>query len=170
MENSRNNVFVDMWKKNRPLNHIEVKKYIEDGFGFVYFISDGTYVKIGMTNDIVMRFSQIQSSNPRKLTLLKFIPTEHPKGDERHFHKSFDKYKVRGEWFILSSEILSYIVSNDLTPNMHFGYIDELISSQPVEERESLIQMVKHWIEELNIEPWNIWDMLQRQIHYKNNL
>jgi len=50
------------------------------------------------------------------------------------------------------------------------GYIDALISSEPVEERESLIQMVKHWIEELNIEPWFIWDMLQRQIHYKNNL
>ena len=53
---------------------------------------------------------------------------------------------------------------------MHFGYIDQLISSQPVEERKSLVKIVKHWIEELDIEPWNIWDMLQRQIHYKNNL
>ena len=168
-----NNLFIEHWKKQEApfiswLDDIE--DYKRDGYKFIYYISDGTYVKIGIATNPVSRFSAIQSSNPRELTVLKLIPTQYAEKDEKYFHKSFDKYRVRGEWFVLSSEILSHVVTNDLTPNMHLGFVDALISSQPEEEKKGLMQTVRHWIEELNIDPWNIWDMLQRQIHYKNNL
>lgn len=68
----------------------------------VYFVSDGEYVKVGMTNKIESRFSALQTSNARKLELLFYIPLVAKEACchvERMFHQAYSDYRVNGEWF-----------------------------------------------------------------------
>lgn len=82
-----------------------------------YFIKCNNCVKIGTTTDIKSRIKQIQTNNPYKLEILLTIPLPNIKGlisllSERKLHKKFNKYRIRGEWFKLSEEILEFIKKN----------------------------------------------------------
>lgn len=68
--------------------------------GFVYFISDGEYVKIGkgLPN---ARIKQMQTGNARELTVLFTIPVgQHMSGAAEYLmHQLFKPWHVRREWF-----------------------------------------------------------------------
>ena len=78
----------------------------------VYLIShEDKYLKIGHTNDINNRFSQLQVSTPIKLKLIHLI-----KGGvnlEKELHQKFNDLRVNGEWFVYDPEILNYFSSQD---------------------------------------------------------
>ena len=80
---------------------------------FVYFISDGSAVKIGTAVNPEARLRNLQGSNSRKLTLLAVA-----KGGtelEKQFHDSFSHLQIRGEWF--KGEVMAQLTSVQLKPS-----------------------------------------------------
>ncbi len=75
---------------------------------FVYFISDGSCTKVGVTKGTVIgRIKSLQSGNPRKLICIAFKFEPHVKDAyeiESWLHKEFENKHVRGEWFVLTDE------------------------------------------------------------------
>ena len=93
----------------RFMSRWSVKKKISS---YVYFISDGEFIKIGVAESIEKRLKQIQTGNPRNLNVLFSIPCraagytycEYTRKDyaldlERFLHQGFGEYHVQGEWF-----------------------------------------------------------------------
>ena len=66
---------------------------------FVYFITDGEFVKIGQAREVHRRLVNLQVGNVKKLTLIKVIPTFTPISTEKHFHELFAHRLVAGEWY-----------------------------------------------------------------------
>lgn len=81
----------------------KVQKNALNESGYVYFISDGDYVKIGVATHVNERLRQLQTGNPRKLTLIKVLKSEKPYELENNLHDIFEKYRVNGEWFNILS-------------------------------------------------------------------
>jgi len=77
---------------------------------FVYLISDGDYIKIGVTNDIDQRVQSLQTGNPNQLTILTCIPCENARYIEGMLHGVFDDFKMQGEWFNLSESQIKIAV------------------------------------------------------------
>jgi Meiotically Up-regulated Gene 113 (MUG113) protein len=74
---------------------------------YVYFITDGEYIKIGISNNVKSRLSGLQTSNPKKLSLLSSIecPDSTYAGElERTLHERFSESRASGEWFKLDWE------------------------------------------------------------------
>jgi hypothetical protein len=70
-----------------------------------YFISDGQRVKIGKSRNPPSRLAQLQTSHAAQLTLLLSIEED----EEKTLHQRFAAFRLRGEWFTLSPEILAFI-------------------------------------------------------------
>jgi len=69
---------------------------------FVYFISDGEYIKIGKAVDPYKRLAEIQTGNPRRLSVVSMIPcySSSAAHELEHFlHNSFRSKRAVGEWF-----------------------------------------------------------------------
>ncbi|MHA1277144.1 MAG: GIY-YIG nuclease family protein [Candidatus Helarchaeota archaeon] len=71
---------------------------------YTYFISDGTAIKIGKSEDPLARLRGIQTGNPRELKLLGVSK----KLTETEFHEKFKKELIRGEWYNQTPEILLF--------------------------------------------------------------
>jgi hypothetical protein len=70
--------------------------------GLVYFVSDGTAVKIGhTTGKVTDRVKQLQTGNPRLITVVRTIPGD--QSLERSYHERFAERLVRqnSEWFAI---------------------------------------------------------------------
>lgn len=69
---------------------------------FVYFITDGEFVKIGKAVDPYRRLSGIQTGNPKKCSIIAAIPCRSP-GDanqlEHYLHVCYSSARAEGEWF-----------------------------------------------------------------------
>lgn len=86
---------------------------------FVYFISDGEFVKVGKGLP-TLRLTSCQTGNPRRLRLLFTIPIGPVKRQdeslkssaaitaEAALHNLFKNYHVRGEWFDILDRINVY--------------------------------------------------------------
>ena len=69
---------------------------------YVYIISDGDSYKIGVTNCLEKRLSSLQTGNPRRLFVYRFIEVESDDEAyriENNLHRIFDDYRLEGEWF-----------------------------------------------------------------------
>lgn len=80
----------------------------EDAGCFVYFITDGEFVKIGIAEDVQKRLAGIQTGNPRKVSVLFSIPVKSVKAArvlERQLHNAYSEFAKCGEWF----DILNFI-------------------------------------------------------------
>lgn len=60
------------------------------------------FVKIGQTNNLTRRLSQLQTANPEPLTLLLVL--RGGADTERALHQRFAQHRTRGEWFDLDIE------------------------------------------------------------------
>ena len=72
---------------------------------YVYGISDGTYIKIGKTDNIPKRIKELQTGNPHKLVCiwkLSFISPEYQAYFERSLHNMLEDKMAEGEWFLAS--------------------------------------------------------------------
>jgi len=81
----------------------------------IYFIRQNEAVKIGVTEDIQQRVSQIQVGTPYEVSVMLLIEGSYEK--EAELHKTFNDFKIRGEWYWLSEEIKEYVAmmyENDL--------------------------------------------------------
>ena len=84
----------------------DAAEHIECAFCYTYAIWDGEYVKIGKScSHPKRRMDTLQTGNPRQLSLLAYSATL----SESDVHKRLSRWRVRGEWFSPSTEVLGYI-------------------------------------------------------------
>jgi len=73
---------------------------------YLYAISNGQEIKLGMSSDINKRLKTLQTSNPSELVLLwKYYIANTPKeaiNIERMLHRSCKEFHIRGEWFTMA--------------------------------------------------------------------
>ena len=83
---------------------------------FIYFISDGEFVKIGSAYDPDKRCADLQVGNAKELKLLLTIPVKFIHGGnagfvdrtiktERFLQNTFASHRIRGEWFDILNDI-----------------------------------------------------------------
>ena len=73
----------------------------------IYFLSDMEYVKIGFSNSIKTRIYQIQTSNPKDLSVELIIDGDY--SFEQKIHNDLKDFYIRGEWFYYSDSVKEYI-------------------------------------------------------------
>lgn len=71
--------------------------------GYVYLAKSGRHYKIGQTNDLVRRTSELRIQLPERLSLVHQISTDDPAGIERYWHQRFSHLRANGEWFALGA-------------------------------------------------------------------
>ena len=79
---------------------------------YVYFISNGTHIKIGKTRMLLKRLKQLQTSNSNRLFYVAVIEFSNEKAayrKEKLLHECFKPYLVSGEWFNISRELVMQI-------------------------------------------------------------
>lgn len=74
---------------------------------WVYFIDDGTAIKIGFATDVEKRLLGLQTSSHRTLTVLLVVMGSRQL--ERRLHRKFRSDHIRGEWFHRSDALLAFI-------------------------------------------------------------
>lgn len=75
----------------------------------VYFLDDGEAIKIGFTDNLAGRLSNLRAATARPLTPVAIIAG--PRDDEKKFHQKFAHLRLRGEWFRREPELLDFIES-----------------------------------------------------------
>jgi len=87
---------------------------------YVYFIREceSGYVKIGWSGQPSHRLRELQTGNPRPLTLLRMHQVADGPLYEKLLHEHFARYRIRDtEWFLLSEDaILGLQVDEVLRP------------------------------------------------------
>jgi hypothetical protein len=83
------------------------------GTSNVYLLREGQCYKIGVSNDISRRLSDLQSGNSRKIEVVAHFkaPEDYCYVFEGAMHRRFSNSHVSGEWFCLSSEELGKLLS-----------------------------------------------------------
>ena len=100
----------------------QLQDFMNQGFSFVYFMQDGNHIKIGKSNNPFRRLKGVQTGNPRKVELLRIVPTLSPKYEEAFWKKCFEEYRVRGEWFVLSEPMWEFLVTGYLPNSIWKNY------------------------------------------------
>ena len=77
----------------------KISKSLKQNEGYVYFISNGQYCKIGHAIDIKNRIETLQCGSPYKLEIIKTIKSIDYINLENQLHNLFSKYRVLGEWY-----------------------------------------------------------------------
>lgn len=75
----------------------------------IYFIRCKDLVKIGYTNSVSKRFASLQTGSPYDLYLLA-MDTGNRKL-EKLYHRLYEKYHERGEWFRFEGKILEDVLA-----------------------------------------------------------
>lgn len=125
----------------------------------IYFITDGEYCKIGFAHNARKRIKDLQIGSARKLTLLATVPGG--PDVEAIYHNTFKDLRVRGEWFRMAPELISFINANclkDPDPDPDTRTIGEQLKQMRIDADMSLTKMAK----ELGITPQSVSEMEKR--------
>ena len=107
------------WTKNKLpiykfIDYFETKEEAEECLNqeewgsYVYFVTDGEFVKIGKSDDPEQRMKCLQTGCPKKLYLMKTILTNSPKDAynlEKFFHDLLSDVQAEGEWYHLTQDL-----------------------------------------------------------------
>lgn len=76
---------------------------------YIYAITNGIDIKIGISADPKRRLRQLNTSSPINLYILTFFVGNREL--EKIIHKQFKKIRYNGEWMEVSQELLDYLNS-----------------------------------------------------------
>lgn len=76
----------------------------------IYFISDGTAIKIGRSKHPKKRKGQLQTSNSNELKLI-YILENVESYIEKEIHQTCKLYHIQGEWF--DKDVLDFLLGLD---------------------------------------------------------
>ena len=85
---------------------------------FVYLIKTEDFYKVGISKDISLRVSTIQTSCPHKIDLVhnwEFDCASQSKEVEAHIHGLFEGKRIRGEWFELDDTDVMWLRNQDFS-------------------------------------------------------
>lgn len=117
-------------RKRRPLTEEQIAFYLLlssprhrfqkrcPDFAYIYAITDGEFVKFGQTWDVSKRLRSLQTSSPKKLSLLKSCLL--PKQFEGGIHDHLKPHRRSGEWFDLND------ASKAVIELMHVDHFEKL--------------------------------------------
>lgn len=110
-EQLHHNVFIDdmKWligKIEKPNHKWLLAKSLSQR---LYFITDGEFIKIGISDDPRFRLKGMQTGSPRTLYLEYCGNTADAYVQEQYLHNKFKHLRVRGEWFKYTDEIKDQI-------------------------------------------------------------
>jgi len=79
----------------------------------VYFIQAGPFIKIGLSTSrgLANRLSNIQVGCPYPASIILTKPTDTPYDSEKLYHKTFEAFHYRGEWFRISPRMLLKVLN-----------------------------------------------------------
>ncbi len=72
--------------------------------GYVYFLRNEKFYKIGRSNDVARRRREVALLLPNELDEIHVIETDDPEGIEAYWHRRFAARRARGEWFALTAD------------------------------------------------------------------
>ncbi len=70
---------------------------------FVRELRDG-HIKIGVSQEIRRRLSQLQTGSPCELALMGWLESQDDFGLERDLHREYSAKRLRGEWFSINQD------------------------------------------------------------------
>lgn len=111
-------------------------KDVKDMNSFVYFISDGRYIKIGKANDVMVRRDSLQTAHATKLEVAAVIPCDDEwiaKELEKDLHRCFQQYSMLGEWFDIINNDKFQIIKNQFKAEVleeYNNYLKELLANE----------------------------------------
>ena len=90
--------------KGNVMNLINARRTVKtrQHNSFVYFVSDGEFIKIGKAKNYEARLGGIQTGNARKCYFVALIPCETESDSnmlETELHRYFSHKRMIGEWF-----------------------------------------------------------------------
>lgn len=103
-----NNILFTELQKIKYLKLQEKEK--ENVVYFIYEQNDLNYFKIGFTNDIKRRLSQLQNGNRRRLCIYRTFECENPSKVETYLHRKFKKNNILNEWFYITCTDIDQII------------------------------------------------------------
>ena len=74
---------------------------------FIRMVNDGTFYKIGITNNIKKRLETLQTASPVPLEVVFKYRTFHAESIEGKLHSYYGKFNTSGEWFKIPDDILT---------------------------------------------------------------
>jgi hypothetical protein len=86
-------------------------KFDQNTNSCLYFIRQGTAIKIGITDNLDQRIAQIKTSAALPCEIVNVVYTHHGKILERKLHQALDHHNSHLEWFILPSKIEKMLLS-----------------------------------------------------------
>ena len=100
MENEKNRVIqIGCFK---GFNAYEIYRLKDRKIQFVYMVSDGRYIKIGVTKNMERRIRSISTGNPRPLKIMAIIDVGYnldAHSVEKDLHEHIAEARATGEWF-----------------------------------------------------------------------
>ena len=85
----------------------EPRKTRIERWSYVYFIANGSEVKIGRAINVSRRLRELQVASVTKLRILAAVPA-HP-GLERDIHRAFARFRKIGEWYALKDDLARFV-------------------------------------------------------------
>lgn len=114
----------------------------------VYFITDGDFIKIGIASDLDRRVRQLQTGNPRLLTVMAVIKCrsmDEARDLETFLHRSLSDLNILNEWFVFDRGAIMAAVAR---AGYHMDFLSPIPENLRVEHRRYVfMNFVKELIE-----------------------
>lgn len=100
---------------------------------YTYFVSNGSSVKIGRTDNVPARLRTLQTSSSKKLQVLLVLDRD----CEKELHQAFAGFRTSGEWFAFSKDFHDFFHRQPTE--------DPVESARILREAQSLYSLPRQW-------------------------
>ena len=114
-------------------------------FVYVFLDEQADAVKIGVSTDPKLRLGQAQVGNPRELMLVVACPAT--VAMEKYMHSYLSEWRVRGEWFALSTEVLCVLSLLMAAEDTAVELVESGEGPANAEDSAVTLSLALHWAE-----------------------